>query len=332
MGVRVDRPGVPWGDYHTVGAGIGIVKADGKGIKRTGGGKSDPPETLPTRRYYLCDASFLVALQGHPDLVQLVADALQDPHWPVYLGRKCCPPSMPVLVRRKGPDGTEAANPFRAESLKEALKGDPWQPRLKRAERPTDGKLPCLIEWPPSTDGHAARPDAEIWHDTAVSFDPPVHEPRLVIRDTLEIGEGDDKVKESEKPRQFPTPPPPRPQAGYHTKAYQDARAKRLKEDEYLCVFCKAPLEGKNRTMQHITYRHVGTDKEKDDLRSLCRLCHDGVTMIEYGLGMGLDRIDPVEPRWRQTIIQKRDEIIRFRSMETRKRQLQRGLQHEEVE
>ncbi len=58
------------------------------------------------------------------------------------------------------------------------------------------------------------------------------------------------------------------------------------------------------------------------------RLCHDALTMIEYGLGMGLDRINPEEARWRPGIIQKREEIIRFRSLETRRRRLQR----EEVE
>jgi hypothetical protein len=44
--------------------------------------------------------------------------------------------------------------------------------------------------------------------------------------------------------------------------------------------------------------------------------------MIEYGLGMGLDRINPCEARWRGQIIAKRDEIIRFRSLETRRRRL----------
>ena len=60
--------------------------------------------------------------------------------------------------------------------------------------------------------------------------------------------------------------------------------------------------------------------KSHEDLRSLCRLCHDAVTMIEYGLGMGLDRINPEDPQWRDRIIEKRDEIIKFRSLETRRR------------
>jgi hypothetical protein len=39
-------------------------------------------------------------------------------------------------------------------------------------------------------------------------------------------------------------------------------------------------------------------------------------------MGMGLDRINPEEPKWRELIIQKRDEIIEFRSLETRRRRL----------
>ena len=91
-----------------------------------------------------------------------------------------------------------------------------------------------------------------------------------------------------------------------------------MKEDYGLCVFCKAPAS----TVQHITYRRAGGEETQDDLRSLCRLCHDAVTMIEYGLGMGLDRINPEDPQWRGEIIRKRQEIIRFRSLETRRRRL----------
>jgi 5-methylcytosine-specific restriction endonuclease McrA len=97
----------------------------------------------------------------------------------------------------------------------------------------------------------------------------------------------------------------------------------RLEQDYHLCVFCKSTVEGKNATVQHITYRRAGGAETVDDLRALCRLCHDAVTMIEYGLGMGLDRIDPVETKWRDEIIRKRNEIIRFRSLATRRRRLQ---------
>ncbi len=119
-------------------------------------------------------------------------------------------------------------------------------------------------------------------------------------------------------PAQSETPALPRPRADYTNTEYKRRRKERLDDDYHLCVFCKSPAS----TIQHITYRHAGGGEHIDELRSLCRLCHDAVTMIEYGLGMGLDRINPEEPQWRDLIEQKRKEIIEFRSLETRRRHL----------
>jgi hypothetical protein len=124
------------------------------------------------------------------------------------------------------------------------------------------------------------------------------------------------------EPAQNYTPPPPRLRADYGNSKYKEMRDKRLDHDHHLCVFCKSPLIGRGATVQHVTYRHAGGDERLDELRSLCRLCHDAVTMIEYGLGMGLDRINPEDPSWRDRIIKKRAEIIEFRSLETRRRRL----------
>ena len=299
MGVRVDRPGTRWWDYHTVGAKIGILKADGKGIKRTGGGKEDPIETLITRREYLCDASFLVALQGDSQQIGAVHRALKSPAWPVFLGRKSCPPTTPVL----------AGEPAYCADLREALQAQPWRRRCEKDEQPEEGRVPGLIEWRASE--AEAPADAEVWYDAPVYFDPPVHNPRLVQRTCIE-------VTVDKQPVQSPTPPPPRPRADYGNSEYQCQRRNRLDADHGLCVFCKSPA----RTVQHVTYRRAGGGESLGDLRSLCRLCHDAVTMIEYGLGMGLDRINPEDPRWRDRIIQKRDAIIRFRSLATRRRRL----------
>ena len=53
MGARVDREGERWWDYHTVGAGYGLLTAGGA-IKRTA--STGEIETLVSRREYLCDA------------------------------------------------------------------------------------------------------------------------------------------------------------------------------------------------------------------------------------------------------------------------------------
>jgi CRISPR system Cascade subunit CasD len=96
MGVRCDAPGRLITDYHTVGGGYDyptLLTAAGK-PKKTPGGK---PHTELTWRDYLCDASFLVALQAEDEgLIAQMAHALQHPVWPVYLGRKSCPPGRPV--------------------------------------------------------------------------------------------------------------------------------------------------------------------------------------------------------------------------------------------
>jgi CRISPR system Cascade subunit CasD len=54
-------------------------------------------KTALTERFYLADASFLAALGGEDTaLVGEIADALQNPRWPLFLGRRSCAPSRPV--------------------------------------------------------------------------------------------------------------------------------------------------------------------------------------------------------------------------------------------
>ncbi|ARF58334.1 type I-E CRISPR-associated protein Cas5/CasD [Streptomyces gilvosporeus] len=96
--VRVDRPGVLLRDLHTVGGGLPskatVTTAEGK--KRSG-----DTGTLLTHRAYLADAAFTLALTGGPDdkdlLVRLAA-ALDSPRWPLFLGRRSCPPEGPLLL------------------------------------------------------------------------------------------------------------------------------------------------------------------------------------------------------------------------------------------
>jgi len=297
MGVRIDVPGIRWWDYHTVGAGMQMRIAEGKD-------KSKPGAML-TRREYLCDASFLVALHGEPDLIGELEAALRHPKWTLYLGRKSCPPSRPLLEHPGGafPD------------LDSALASVPWRRRLKGDHAPRS--VQCLLDWRPTPAQPEAPDDALVWYDVPLAFDPPAHCPRFVIRKELRVGPGGE-VGVAKEPAQTLTPRPPRPRANYQNTEYRNARAARLAADHGLCVFCKSPAS----TVQHVTYRRAGGGESQDDLRSLCRLCHDAVTMIEYGLGMGLDRINPEEPRWRDAIIEKRGEMIRFRSLETRRRRL----------
>ncbi|MFJ8627886.1 type I-E CRISPR-associated protein Cas5/CasD [Kitasatospora sp. NPDC093550] len=93
--VRTDRAGVILRDLHTVGGGLPaartVTTAEGK--KRTGA-----TATLLSHRYYLADAAFTAVLTAPPDHLDEWAQALRNPHWPPYLGRRSCPPEGPLLL------------------------------------------------------------------------------------------------------------------------------------------------------------------------------------------------------------------------------------------
>jgi len=96
-----DSDGMRLADYHTVGGGydshpkgtweyrMAVAKAEG-GVK-----------TELTHRDYLLDAAFGVMISASDDaesLVQEMAKHLENPVWGVWLGRKSCVPTEPVLV------------------------------------------------------------------------------------------------------------------------------------------------------------------------------------------------------------------------------------------
>jgi len=90
MGVRADKPGTYLEDFHTITGEI--VTADGK-VR----GKKSEDGTIISRRQYLQDASFLVALDGAEEILYRCAEALQHPTWIIYLGRRSCVPARPVF-------------------------------------------------------------------------------------------------------------------------------------------------------------------------------------------------------------------------------------------
>jgi CRISPR system Cascade subunit CasD len=138
MGVRVDQEGSVAYDYQTA---MDIFKA--------GGGGTKPTET--SRRYYLADARFLVGLEGeNVDLLTRLHDALRDPTWFLYLGRKAFVPGEPVWVA----DGLR-----RDVELLEALETYPW---LGPAWRQPAEQLRVVLEDP---DGPRTRSDQPISFD-----------------------------------------------------------------------------------------------------------------------------------------------------------------------
>lgn len=86
FGVRANKEDVLLKDFHTVQV---------------------PGEKHPevSYRYYLSDAAFLVALESDDkSLLESIASALQKPVYPLYLGRKSCPPTLPIVLGVKDED------------------------------------------------------------------------------------------------------------------------------------------------------------------------------------------------------------------------------------
>lgn len=87
IGVREERKGTIMQDFQTVMGRHTL--ADGKIQKRT----------IVSPRRYLEDSAFLIVLSGPLSLLEKCKDALENPKWSIYLGRKSCPPTTPILGR-----------------------------------------------------------------------------------------------------------------------------------------------------------------------------------------------------------------------------------------
>lgn len=78
FGVRIDREGVMMRDFHTA---------------RTSS------TAYVTQRYYLSDAVFVAGLESEDEaLLNRIAVALAHPVFPLYLGRRSCPPAGPLCM------------------------------------------------------------------------------------------------------------------------------------------------------------------------------------------------------------------------------------------
>jgi CRISPR system Cascade subunit CasD len=135
---RLDRTGTVLVDYQTVDLGQRTMDSDlawttdGVLERRKGGGAADG--THIRYRHYVADSVVTVACsvahaEGEIDF-DLVVNALQRPARPLFLGRKCCPPSVQVFL------GTA-----RAGSLREALEATP-----RIGQRGDDADLKAV--WP----------------------------------------------------------------------------------------------------------------------------------------------------------------------------------------
>ena len=127
MGLRVEHPGRVMVDYQTITdylpTAAGTYRHSGTRTARSLKGLLDNPDAVPATitspRSYLQDAAFLVLLEekeADGGLLVRCHDALLDPKWAVFLGRKSCIASRPLL---------EALTEKYAD-LEDAVSRHPW--------------------------------------------------------------------------------------------------------------------------------------------------------------------------------------------------------------
>lgn len=153
--VRVDRPGTLLEDYHTVGGGFPKERT-----AATSGG-SNKDAAVITRRQYLSDAVFVVAVTTPDDLTDHLAAALRRPYWAPYLGRRSCAPDEPFLLRRHVDDPET-----------ELLTGVPLTSPESRGGAGETIPVQFLRERPHPEGGPGAASDVIDVNDMPVSFAP----------------------------------------------------------------------------------------------------------------------------------------------------------------
>jgi CRISPR system Cascade subunit CasD len=138
FGVRVDQPGRLMRDFQTAQ-------------------RWDTGARMPlSYRYYLADAVFVAAIEGERSLLEGLDDALRRPAFPLFLGRRSCPPAAPV------------ATGVVMEGLVDALRAHPWQ--AAQWYRRTQPRLVTLRLVMDASDATAER--AETVRDVPLSYDP----------------------------------------------------------------------------------------------------------------------------------------------------------------
>lgn len=101
VGIRIDQPGQIITDFHTA--------------------RKDHKTSYLTRRQYLSDAVFVVGLASDDlEFLKKIEEALKYPEYPLFLGRRSCPPTLPIVLGIK------------PEGLTEALESEKWQGTGKR--------------------------------------------------------------------------------------------------------------------------------------------------------------------------------------------------------
>lgn len=108
-----------------------------------------------SQRYYLSDARYLAMVEGDRELLEGLADAVRSPVFPLYLGRRSCPPDRPLL---RG---------LRDGSVEDVIQNELWT-----ASSWWKRRQPRRVQLLWSRDALPGERSDERLHDVPVSFDP----------------------------------------------------------------------------------------------------------------------------------------------------------------
>ena len=142
FGVRKDQPGTVIRDFHTA---------------HTLDGRSSMPLS---NRYYLADAVFLAGIEGDRALLEGIDEALRHPAFPLYLGRRSCPPTHPVSLG------------LREAALLDALRAEPWLASEWFRRRRREGLNAEILIDQEAVPVEERAGDARGSRDVPLSFDP----------------------------------------------------------------------------------------------------------------------------------------------------------------
>src|SRR5690606_39087799 len=107
-------------------------------------------------RYYLADAVFVAVVSGDRDLLEGLEQAVRSPRFPLYLGRRSCPPVGPVSLGVHDGD------------LRETLRQVPWQASAWHRRRLQVNPVPLQVV----RDASPGEAGTETIRDEPLSFDP----------------------------------------------------------------------------------------------------------------------------------------------------------------
>jgi CRISPR system Cascade subunit CasD len=98
FGVRIDKPGYLLKDFHMAHKETFWDGDDRSKINKAITKSKKDRSAYVTTRHYLSDAAFLVGLEGSDEYLQIINNAIHAPVYPLYLGRRSCPPEGQVSL------------------------------------------------------------------------------------------------------------------------------------------------------------------------------------------------------------------------------------------